>query len=75
MYTRRKSVGRKSIKYLKKGGRKTKVSRKRKSNGGGWVGDYYLFKAIKRNFFPSEEDKKRNLLFYKNSSVSPTDDA
>ena len=44
---------------------KTKKSKTMKSKkGGGWVGDFYLFKAIKRNFFPSQEDKERNL-FYK----------
>jgi len=43
---------------------KTKKNKTIKKKGGGWVGDFYLFKAIKRNFFPSQKDKERNL-FYK----------
>ena len=61
MYTRRyKNKNKKSIK------RNNKTTRKNKSKkGGGWVSDLYLFKAIKRNFFPSQKDKERNLFFYK----------
>ena len=46
-----------------------KTTRKNKSKkGGGWVSDLYLLKAIKRNFFPSQKDKERNLFFYKDST-------
>ncbi len=63
MHTRRyKNKHKKSIKRNKK-------TRKIKSKkGGGWVGDLYLLKAIKRNFFPSQKDKERNLFFYKDST-------
>jgi hypothetical protein len=64
MYTRRyKNKNKKSIK------RNNKTTRKNKSKkGGGWVSDLYLLKAIKRNFFPSQKDKERNLFFYKDST-------
>jgi len=64
MYNRRyKNKNKKSIK------RNNKTTRKIKSKkGGGWVSDLYLLKAIKRNFFPSQKDKERNLFFYKDST-------
>ena len=73
MYTRRyknkyKNKNKKSIKHrsIK---RNNKTTRKNKSKkGGGWVSDLYLLKAIKRNFFPSQKDKERNLFFYKDST-------
>jgi hypothetical protein len=68
MYTRRyKNKNKKSINQRNRPNNKT--TRKNKSKkGGGWVSDYYLFKAIKRNFFPSQKDKERNLFFYKDST-------
>ena len=65
MYTRRyKNKNKKSINQLNRPNNKT--TRKNKSKkGGGWVSDLYLLKAIKRNFFPSQKDKERNLFFYK----------
>lgn len=62
MYTRRyKTKNKKSIRRYN-----NKTTRKNKSKkGGGWVSDLYLLKALKRNFFPSQKDKERNLFFYK----------
>ena len=66
MYTRRYKNKNKNKKSIK---RYNKTTRKNKSKkGGGWVSDLYLLKAIKRNFFPSEKDKERNLFFYKDST-------
>lgn len=63
MYTRKNKTRRKH--QLKSKQRKTLHKKGGKLRG--LIGDYYLAKAIKRNFFPSEEDKKRNLFFYKNN--------
>ena len=62
---KRSSIKRSSINrhYNKKTTRKNKSKK-----GGGWVSDLYLLKAIKRNFFPSQKDKERNLFFYKDST-------
>jgi hypothetical protein len=64
-----------SIKHRSRRNKKTRKNKTRKNKtkkGGGWVSDFYLFKALKRNFFPSQEDKERNLLFYKDSTKAPS---
>jgi hypothetical protein len=69
MYTRRYKNQNKNKKRSSINSHYNKKTRKIKSKkGGGWVSDLYLLKAIKRNFFPSQKDKERNLFFYKDST-------
>jgi hypothetical protein len=69
MYTRRYKNQNKNKKRSSINSHYNKKTRKIKcKKGGGWVSDLYLLKAIKRNFFPSQKDKERNLFFYKDST-------
>lgn len=62
---------RKRITIKVKKGKKLRMNKKRRNTlrnkkGGGWVSDLYLLKHLKRNFFPSKEEKEeqeKNKLF------------